>query len=389
MKVDRIFLSTASPLWGAGYSAIPCRKKAPAINSHPSYQDNLPSKETQADWLTKFPNCNIGVVMGTKIGDGTILAALDIDNDPYCSFIRAVVGNCLVKKKGQRGETIFVRLPEGQKTTTFKRHDKEPVVDILAGGKLCIIPPSIHPKTNEPYVWTGEKELAECAPQDLPFVDVDKLSFIKLILSRSEHLELLEGRQTHKAALTLTSCGAAFLVDEETACRSLMALLPNNYEGNIGDELSGLYRTAKEKGLGAPGSIFQEYDPGTRGPIPLGVTKDSKYVLIDQNLNTIKFRSARQLANPDDLMDMAPAAFWAAFEPAPKTSIGFAPKKIADHLMELCRKRKVDRSHIRGMGVWREDDGSIVQNVMGPVPQSKKYIYIRFEEIEDHDAQTY
>lgn len=169
---ERIFANCAPLLWGAGYSAIPCQEqgKAPAITDQYSYADNIPSATRQAEWLRNFPDNNIAVVLSTKFPDGTILGALDVDDDRYSGFVGAVIGYCPVIKKSPRGLTYFVRLPADSKKTAIKGLDGKGAIDVLAKKSLVIIAPSIHPN-GDAYECVGDKRLWECSYEELPYVE--------------------------------------------------------------------------------------------------------------------------------------------------------------------------------------------------------------------------
>ncbi len=169
---NRIFATHAPMLWAAGYSAIPCKKeaKSPLIKNQYSYADNIPSADRQVEWLRKYPEGNIAVVMGTKLPDGTILGALDVDDDRYSSFVGSILGYCPAIKRSPRGLTYFVRFPAAFKKSVIKDHNGKSVCDILAKSSYVIIPPSIHPDGPE-YKWAGAKPLWECKYEELPYVE--------------------------------------------------------------------------------------------------------------------------------------------------------------------------------------------------------------------------
>lgn len=169
---DLIFSSTAPKLWGAGYSAFPCRPggKEPAIKNQYSYSDNIASAERQRDWLTSFPNGNIGVPLGRKLPDGTVFGAMDVDMNEYSRFIGGTIGYCPVIKRSPRGLTFFGRFPANSKSSKIKRFDGTVVCDVLITKAYTIIAPSIHP-SGQPYEWAGDKALWECTYEELPYVE--------------------------------------------------------------------------------------------------------------------------------------------------------------------------------------------------------------------------
>lgn len=112
------------------------------------------------EWVETKANHGIGLLMGSPIGDGTLLGALDIDHDLYVPIARVLLGEIPpCGRFGSKGAVFFVRFEPGIKSTGFsvkgKFSDYGQVAELLFEKKLCVIPPSIHPNTNNPYVWLG------------------------------------------------------------------------------------------------------------------------------------------------------------------------------------------------------------------------------------------
>lgn len=169
---DSIFASVAPLCWSNGYSVFPCRPggKEPAIKSQHSYIDNIPSAERQREWLSQFPDANVGLLLGKKLPDGTVLAALDTDVPEYSRLIGSLAGNCPAIKKSPRGLTYFIRMAEGTKSFKLKNHEGKAVCDVLVTKAYSILPPSIHP-SGSPYEWATEKAIWQCKFEELPYVE--------------------------------------------------------------------------------------------------------------------------------------------------------------------------------------------------------------------------
>jgi len=111
-------------------------------------------------WDNKYPNYGIGLRMGTPLPGGGYLGALDIDHNDYVRPIKAAFGEIVSGRFGSKGAVIFVRvmgkLPNSKfkvKNEAMSKHGA--VVECLFNKTFCVIPPTIHPKTNEPYRWLG------------------------------------------------------------------------------------------------------------------------------------------------------------------------------------------------------------------------------------------
>src|SRR5262249_6108452 len=69
-------------------------------------------------------------------------------------------------KKGKKGGTSFYR-HGGENSRSFSRNGQV-VAEILSQGRLVILPPTIHPDTGKPYVWTTPQRLLNRDPATLP-----------------------------------------------------------------------------------------------------------------------------------------------------------------------------------------------------------------------------
>ena len=124
-------------------------------------------------WLQKFGTYGLGLVMGTPLPDGSILGALDIDHDDYTRVGRALLGNPVSGRFGKKGAVFFVRVFGKAENWEFKvkgRPELGKVAECLFIKKLCVIPPTVHPDTKQPYRWLGTA-LHEVSFDQLPAVE--------------------------------------------------------------------------------------------------------------------------------------------------------------------------------------------------------------------------
>jgi Bifunctional DNA primase/polymerase, N-terminal len=133
-------------------------------------------EETLASWLMSHANFGIGLLMGSPYPDGTTLGALDIDHDDYVRVGRTVFHDPPSGRIGKKGAAFFVRVRGRPSNYEFKvrGHDGKygKVAECLFVKKLCIIPPTIHPETGQPYRWIG-RPLYEVDFDELPIVEMD------------------------------------------------------------------------------------------------------------------------------------------------------------------------------------------------------------------------
>lgn len=188
--------ATASPyargapeLAKLGYHTIPVMpgEKAPGefkggrwvhMSQWQRFRDQKPSSFQHDLWIRNYPDANIGLILGAKVGQHQLIA-VDVDADDY-DTLRELLA-CLpvspMAKRGKKGETRFYLAPFDIKTRAFNGGDGRRVVDLLTGQdtRQTVVPPSIHPDTGEPYVWLhGPVEL-----EDLPVFDGDALAVLE------------------------------------------------------------------------------------------------------------------------------------------------------------------------------------------------------------------
>jgi hypothetical protein len=139
--------------------------------------DSELSEATLASWLTSHANFGIGLLMGSPFPDGTTLGALDIDQDEYVRLGRASLLDAPSGRIGKKGAVFFVRVRGELSNPEFrvrgeagKRYGK--VAECLFVKKLCVIPPTSHPETGQPYCWFG-RPLHEVSFAELPIVEMD------------------------------------------------------------------------------------------------------------------------------------------------------------------------------------------------------------------------
>lgn len=130
--------------------------------------DSKIGEKELARWAEEYGDYGVGLNMGSPLPDGTALGALDIDRNEYVRVAKVLLGGdppC--GRFGSKGAVYFVRVMSGVKSRKFRvaGKDGEQIAEALFSKNLCVIPPTIHPDTGEPYRWIGT-----------PLLDIDLLT---------------------------------------------------------------------------------------------------------------------------------------------------------------------------------------------------------------------
>jgi hypothetical protein len=137
-------------------------------------------------------NYGLGLRTGTRFPDGSHLAVVDVDRNEFIAAAQAAVPTPC-GRVGQKGIALFARTAEKIATFPLKTGAGDKIGDFLATGSQVVIPPTIHPDTNQPYRWTNKPPL-ELTWQDLPVIDPE---FVKVALTSRHVLDLMRGSETH------------------------------------------------------------------------------------------------------------------------------------------------------------------------------------------------
>jgi hypothetical protein len=170
---SHIFAGTAPSYRKAGFWPRPVQ---PGTKACPLKKWNVPDPERTlgelAGWLNTYGHWGIGVVLGSPFPDGTKLAAVDIDRDDYVRVTTALLRNAPCGRIGEKGIAYLVRLRGDGKYRALKVKGEggAKVGEILCENRFLVLPPTIHPNTEQPYRWIG-RPLLEVDYRELPIIE--------------------------------------------------------------------------------------------------------------------------------------------------------------------------------------------------------------------------
>jgi P4 family phage/plasmid primase-like protien len=167
---DRIFETYAPAYWAASLPAIPLRErnKMPLINQWSLYGRQMPTELEQQHWLASYPKANIGLPLGPC--SGVCIIDIDTEDADLDKAIRDICGPTPWVRVGKKGAALAYRF-EGQKNFKLRGADGGMICEFLGLGNQVVVPPSIHPDTQQPYTATADlwavKDQLPCLGEDI------------------------------------------------------------------------------------------------------------------------------------------------------------------------------------------------------------------------------
>jgi hypothetical protein len=162
---ESIFPNEAPKYWARSLPVVPIEPgtRRPPLKGWEGNLAGLPNEQKRAVWLSQYANYGIGLLLGIPFTSGEVIDALDVDDDRLRKLVRYVLdlnrpegSPAVAAKRGKKGATPFVRGAKSLKSTVIKGGGGLGNVDFLAGGRLTVMPPSIHPDTGQPYEVIGQ-----------------------------------------------------------------------------------------------------------------------------------------------------------------------------------------------------------------------------------------
>jgi hypothetical protein len=139
----------------------------------------------------RWPGAGVGICCG--FGD---LVALDIDTDDHdlTAAILRELPESPVQKRGAKGRTLFFR---GEVESRPFDVNGQRVLDVLSGGKFCVVPPTIHP-SGQSYQWLTAETLISTPLEGLPRLPDDTAEGIAAALAPFGYVP--EPERPHRAS---------------------------------------------------------------------------------------------------------------------------------------------------------------------------------------------
>ena len=163
---QNINCDAALALAAEAWEVFPCRPNGPQAKSPLTihgHHDATTDPDKIKAWWRRWPNAMIGAVVPA------LLLVIDVDprNGGDLEQLIALVGDLpqtltVWSGRNDGGRHLYFQRPRGPLTST-----RLPAgVDLKVNG-YCILPPSIHPATGQPYRWQDEDAPAAAIPAKL------------------------------------------------------------------------------------------------------------------------------------------------------------------------------------------------------------------------------
>jgi hypothetical protein len=153
-----LFGQWAGKYFEQGYSVIPLKGKKAFLNGWQRFCDELPDARTFETWIANCADDNIGLCLGRASG----LIALDVDHP---DLLKLFPTSPVVRQGREGREVRFFRFNPAI-PSQGRRSGVD--VELLSTGRQCVLPPSIHPETDKPYIWLMGDLLSINPAHDLP-----------------------------------------------------------------------------------------------------------------------------------------------------------------------------------------------------------------------------
>jgi phage/plasmid-associated DNA primase len=172
-------------------------EKRPIPNDWSRYFDHPVEPEQQIQWIESCRDGNIGIVLGPQSG----ICMIDIDTEDVrlINLIEQILPPSPWKRVGKKGFMLAYRY-SGLKTFRIKNTSGETICEMLSARTQSVLPPSIHPDTQMPY-------LANCE-----LVDVHRN-----LVPLDENIEAILRAALTSAGVELSHSGWTRVVDYASA----------------------------------------------------------------------------------------------------------------------------------------------------------------------------
>lgn len=177
-----------------GYQCLPIRPRTkfpalPAGYSTLDYSLHGITEDQASEWDELYPIKN-GYGVGLFCGKASNVTIIDIDTDDIEVIKLLPFTPCVRKGKTGQGRVYAYNENIPNKLRIGNDNGTKDFVEVLNDGAYSLLPPSIHPETNQPYMWIGEEALEHVDSNKLPRISIADLNKIRDYYAKKYNKEL-------------------------------------------------------------------------------------------------------------------------------------------------------------------------------------------------------
>lgn len=257
-----IFADNCEEYWNKNLPVMPLKQytpnggvdgkptgKEPVVMNWQSLQARMPNEAERTSWKLFHRNGNIGLPLGPQSG----LIAIDVDTDDpkVIGLLNQVLPPSPWRRIGQKGFVLIYKY-DGQPIIRIKYKDEQgksqSLVEMLGAGSQIVLPPSIHPKTAQPYY--ANRNLVDVLdevrslPPNIEQILRDALMQAGLAVASSTHGAVTDYKSTGNRDNSVVSMAGLFARDvikgEKTlkeACEQIEVAISQFMEKVYGDNI--------------------------------------------------------------------------------------------------------------------------------------------------------
>ncbi len=150
----------------------------PDIMQWSTYGSQMPTELEMQHWLASFPRGNIGLPLGPA--SGVAMIDIDTEDQDLIDAIMDILPPSPWVRVGKKGMGLAYRF-EGQKNFKLRGADGGMIMEFLGLGNQMVMPPSIHPETQQPY--TSNTNLWDVLDK-LPYLGEDIEDKLRALLDK-------------------------------------------------------------------------------------------------------------------------------------------------------------------------------------------------------------
>ena len=146
-----IFAQNAPRYWDKGLPVIHLlpQTKKPVTEAWQRYAHEMVDEMTQLQWVSRFPNGNMGLPIGEQ--SGLVAVDVDTDDEKVNQLLKTVLPPTPWVRRGKKG-VVYIYRWNRHKTFRIRTMKGESLLEMLSSGTQIVLPPSIHPDTKMPYI---------------------------------------------------------------------------------------------------------------------------------------------------------------------------------------------------------------------------------------------